>query len=71
MQVTEAEMVLRIDVAAEGGEGGAPLAVECSFHRRQGESWIDILPPSDAWLTLCETYGKAYQLRGAPDPAGR
>lgn len=67
-EVTEADMVLRIDVTAEGGEDGAPLAVECSFHRRQGAKWSDVEPPSAAWLPLCEQYGETYALRRPAGP---
>lgn len=69
-EITEKDLVLRIDVSTEGGEDGKPLAVECSFHRREGESWTDVDPPSNAWLPLCEQYGKKYKLR-SPAPAGK
>jgi len=63
-EVTEEDLEYRIDVAAEGGEDGVPLTVECSFRRREGKSWTYVSPPSNAWLPLCEQYGKKYTLRG-------
>jgi hypothetical protein len=62
-QVTEEDLEYRIDVAAEGGEDGVPLTVECSFRRREAKVWTYVPPPSNVWLSLCEPYGKKYTLR--------
>ena len=64
-QVTDDDLEYMVDVDTEGGEDGKPVTVECSFRRREGKAWTYVAPPSNAWLPLCEQYGKKYTLRAA------
>lgn len=67
-EVGQDDLEYRVDVTAEGGEDGVPLAVECAFRRRETKAWVYVGPPSGAWLKLCEAYGKKYTLRAAASP---
>jgi hypothetical protein len=68
-RVADDDLEYMINVDSEGGEDGKVLAVQCSFRRRNGKEWTYVAPPSDAWLPLCEQYGKKYTLHEAAKPA--
>ena len=53
---------LMANVSASGDEDGNVTAVECSFSVRNGDNWKPVLPPSPAWLRICEHYGEPYRL---------